>query len=379
MRSDARLILMLGPSMDYPGGMTEVIRAYSAAGVFEAWPLRYISTYARRDFPAKLRPWLSAVCSVLIRLARRRVTLVHVHSAAYGSFWRKSVLCALTLAFRVPYVIHLHDGRLPDFYQRGCNALAKSWLRIVLRKAARVVVLSRHWRDEVLKIEPASRITVIGNPVPVPISIVPLRRPARTVLYLGWLLKEKGVLDLVKAIPIVLRAVPEATFVLAGRGVPGNGDVASIMDLARSLHVAHALRFPGWVDGSKKDDLLRESDVFVLPSYYEALPVGVLEAMACGVPVVATYVGGIPDLIEDRVNGLLAAAGQPQALSRAIVAMLTDDALRNRLREAAHRDVRKRYSTEIVVKQLETLYRELGVQIDPINRQGEGNKACAAS
>src|SRR6267378_8150954 len=86
------LILMCGPSMDYPGGMTEVIRAYSAAGVFEAWPLRYISTYAGRDFPAKLRPWLSAVCSVLIRLAQRRVALVHVHSAAYGSFWCKSVL-----------------------------------------------------------------------------------------------------------------------------------------------------------------------------------------------------------------------------------------------------------------------------------------------
>ena len=81
MRSDARLILMLGPSMDYPGGMTEVIRAYSAAGVFEAWPLRYISTYAGRDFAAKLRPWLSAVCSVLIGLARRRVALVHVRSA----------------------------------------------------------------------------------------------------------------------------------------------------------------------------------------------------------------------------------------------------------------------------------------------------------
>ena len=111
MRSDARLILMLGPSMDYPGGMTEVIRAYSAAGVFEAWPLRYISTYAGRDLPAKLRPWLSAVCSVLIRLARRRVALVHVHSAAYGSFWRKSVLCALAYAFRVTYVIHFHDGR----------------------------------------------------------------------------------------------------------------------------------------------------------------------------------------------------------------------------------------------------------------------------
>jgi len=376
---DSRLILMLGPSLDYPGGVTEVVRLYYAAGAFESWPLRYVSTYAGRGWSTILRSWLPAMCRVLISLTRGRVALVHVHSAAYGSFWRKSVLCALAFAFRVPYVIHLHDGRLSAFYQSGCNGLAKSWVRGVLRKAARVVVLTAHWRDEVHKIEPAARITIIGNPVRVPLHVPPPQRPARTVLYLGWLLKEKGVLDLVKAIPIVLRAVPEATFVLAGRGIPGNGDVASIMDLVRSLRVERSLRFPGWVDGDRKGNLLRKSDVFVLPSYYEGLPLSVLEAMAYGVPVVATHVGGIPDLIEDRVNGLLAAAGQPQALSRAIVAMLTDDALRNRLREAAHRDVRKRYSSEIVVKQLETLYRELGVQIDPINRQGEVNKACAAS
>ena len=375
MRSDARLILMLGPSMDYPGGMTEVIRAYSAAGVFEAWPLRYISTYAGRDFAAKLRPWLSAVCSVLIGLARRRVALVHVHSAAYGSFWRKSVLCAMAYAFRVPYVIHFHDGRLPDFYQRGCNALAKSWVRLVLRRAACVVVLSRRWRDEVRKIEPAARTTIIGNPVPVPVCVAPLQRPARRVLFLAWLHKDKGVLDLLRAIPIVLRSVPEATFVIAGRGIAGGEDPDSIMELARSLRVEQSLRFPGWVDGSEKDNLLRESDVFVLPSYYEALPVGVLEAMACGVPVVATSVGGIPDVIEDRVNGLLIEPGQPDALARAIVTILTDDALRSRLREAARSEVRKRFSTESAIKDLETLYRELGIQVHSIS---EDTRACAA-
>ena len=69
LRAGSRLILMFGPSMDYPGGMTEVIRAYSAAGLFEAWPLRYISTYAGRDFSARLRPWLFAlVC--LFRIPR---------------------------------------------------------------------------------------------------------------------------------------------------------------------------------------------------------------------------------------------------------------------------------------------------------------------
>jgi glycosyltransferase involved in cell wall biosynthesis len=355
---------MFGPSLDYPGGMTEVIRAYSAAGVFEAWPLRYISTYAGRDFSGKLRPWLSAVCSVLIRLARRRVALVHVHSSSYGSFWRKSVLCALAFAFRVPYVIHLHSGRLAKFYQGGCNGLAKSWVRAVLREAARVVVLSRRWHDEVHKIEPTARTTIIGNPVSVPISFVPLQRPARTVLFLASLHVDKGVLDLVRAIPIVLRTVPGARFVLAGSG----DAAASIAELARSLGVEHALRLPGWVNGKDKDDLLRQSDVFVLPSYYEGLPLGVLEAMASGVPVIATPVGGIPDVIRDGVNGLLVDPGQPEPLARAIVTMLTDDALRTRLREAAHSDVRKRYSTEAVIEDLETLYRELGIEVDSLHR-----------
>jgi len=363
LRVGSRLILMLGPSMDYRGGMTEVIRAYCAAGVFELWPVRYVATYQGQGLLTVLRTWLPGVCRALLLLARGRVALVHVHSAAYGSFWRKSVLCAIAYAFRVPYVFHLHDGRLADFYQRGCNGLCKSWVRAVLRRAARVVVLTRHWRDEVHKIEPTARTTIIGNPVPVPISVAPPQRPARRVLFLAWLHEDKGVLDLVRAIPIVLRSVPEAMFVLAGKGIPGGDTPDSIMELARSLRVERSLRFPGWVDGSKKDDLLRESDVFVLPSYYEALPLGVLEAMACGVPVVATSVGGIPDVIENRVNGLLVAPGQPDALARAIVTLLTDHALRSRLREAARSDVRKQFSTESVIKDLETLYRELGIQV----------------
>ncbi len=364
---------MFGPSMDYAGGMTEVIRTYSAAGLFEAWPLRYISTYAGRDFSAKLRLWLSAVCSALIQLARRRVALVHVHSSTYGSFWRKSVHCALAFAFGVPYVIHLHGGRLAEFYQGGCNALAKAWVRAVLREAARVVVLSRHWRDEVRKIEPAARTTIIGNPVSVPISVVPLQRPARTVLFLAWLQRTKGVLDLVRAIPTVLRSVPKATFVIAGRGFHDGESPESIMELARSLRVAHALRCPGWVNGVMKESLLRESDVFVLPSYFEALPVALLEAMARGVPVIATRVGGIPDVIEDGVNGLLVDPGRPEPLARAIIAMLTDDALRSRLREAARTHVRKRYSTEAIIEDLGMLYRELGIRVEPVKPRGFSN------
>ena len=357
-----RDVLMLGASLNYPGGMTEVVRSYSAAGMFDTWPVRYISTYAGRNFAAKLRPWLAAIGAVFLRLARRRVALVHVHSAAYGSFWRKSTLCALALAFGVPYVIHLHDGRLAEF-RRGAGALTCAWLRFMLRHAARVVVLTRHWHDVVRAIEPTTRISTIGNPVPVPAQLAPLRRPARSVLFIAWLQKEKGVLDLVAAMPRVLAAVPQASFVIAGRGIAGGETPQSIRALAARLGVGGALRLPGWVDGPGKRALLREADVFVLPSYIEALPVGLLEAMACGVSVAATRVGGIPDVVEHGVHGLLFEPGEPQALADALIALLTDDALRERLREAAHRLVEARYSTRAVLAELEALYRNLGVNL----------------
>lgn len=363
-----RLILMLGPSLDYPGGMTEVVRCYRAAGVFDLWPLRYVATYAGRPLLAQLRTWLPALCTQLGLLVQRRVALVHVHSAAYGSFWRKSLLCALACAFRVPYVVHLHDGRFTRFYQQK-SFLFRFLIRTVLRKAARVVVLSRHWRDEVRRIEPAARTAIVGNPVAVPAALPGLRRAARTVLFLNWLHREKGVLDLVRAMPAVLRAVPQARLVLAG-----SGDSGALLELARALGVAQSLRLPGWVEGSEKDALLREADVLVLPSYYEGLPMGVLEAMARGVPVIATPVGGIADLIDDRVNGLLVEPGQPGALARAIIAILTDPALGRRLREAAHREVRSRYSTASVLEALEVLYRELGIA-----NATKDTKACAAS
>jgi glycosyltransferase involved in cell wall biosynthesis len=360
-----RLILMFGPSLSWPGGMTEVVRLYNAAGIFARWPARYISTYAGPGYAGRLLPWLLAAGSTFLRLVQGKVALVHVHCSAHGSFWRKAALCTLAFAFGVPYVVHVHAGNLRLFYG-ACNRPAKAYLRWVLRKAARVVVLSAHWQEELSRIEPAARTVTIGNAVPVPPALAPLRHPARTVLFLSWLQRQKGVLELVHAMPSVLRAVPHARFVFAGAGVPGDQTAESLTGLARALGVPHALSFPGWVEGRPKAELLRDADVFVLPSHYEGQPLGVLEAMAAGVPVVATRVGGIPDLIDDRLHGLLVEPHRPEALSRAIIALLTDDALRIRLREAAHSRVRQRYSTESVMHSLEMLYREVGVTVDPI-------------
>jgi len=380
-RDSRRIVLMVGPSMALRGGMTEVVRLYAAKGIFETWPARYIETYhgsapqgsfwrkpGIRGSLSQLRTWLPALWRVFALLVQRRVALVHVHSAQRGSFWRKSGICALASLFRVPYVFHLHSGKFHDFYARECGYFAQAWVRNILRNATRIIVLSRHGQDEVHKIEPGARVTIIRNPMNVPDRIPPLRRPGRTVLFLNWLDEEKGIYDLVRAIPEILRAVPEADFILAGAG-----EIDSIRHLMSSLNIESAVELPGWVEGSEKDDLLRAADVFVLPSYYEGMPMGVLESMACGIPVVATSVGGVPDVIEDHINGLLVEPRQPEALARAIITVLTDDALRSRLREAAHDDVRRRYSPASVIEDLGMLYRELGFDIGLVKRPTVSN------
>lgn len=380
-----RRILMVGTGLDAHGGITSVIRSYMEVGLFEQWGVRYISTYEGKSKLTQLRTMGAALWRMAGLLLARRVDVVHVHSASRGSFWRKSAVAALATLFGVPYVFHLHSGEFPDFYaSRGKPA--RGWVRLVLRRAARVVVVAPRWRADVLRIEPTARVAVVGNPVRLPPVLPPLRnRQARplanaesgadvpaTILFLGRLHEKKGIFDLVRAIPAVLAVLPGTVFVFAG-----DGEMDAVRALAAELGVADAVRLPGWVDGAAKQRHLEEASLFVLPTYFEALGVAVLEAMSCGVPVIATPVGGIPDFIDDGVEALLVPPGPGPALAAAIIAALRDPALCAGLRERAFARVGRDYSFHAVLGQLRAIYGELGMQLDSavVGRPGQADSA----
>lgn len=348
-----RRIVMIGTSLDSPGGMTAVVQAYRAAGLFTRCPVTYQPSYEGPGAFRQVRVMLRALVGVFLELACGRVAAFHIHSASRGSFWRKSIFCVLARAFRVPYIFHLHSGEFPVFYTRECSTLAKAWVRKTLRGAAAVLVLTERWRLAVLEIEPQANPVVLGNPVAVPGELPPLRGEVREVLFLGRLREKKGVFDLVRAMPLILAAYPEVRFVLAG-----DGELDSVRMLARGLKVEHAVHLPGWIDGAEKSEALGRADIFILPSYFEGQPVGVLEAMATGVPVVATTVGGIPDVVNNEINGLLVKPGDEHAIAEAIVRLAGNMALRAELRKAAYRFVAANYGDAKVVAKLMVLYEE---------------------
>lgn len=156
--------------------------------------------------------------------------------------------------------------------------------------------------------------------------------PAGRILFVGRVAAEKGLDTLIEAMPAVLARVPEAELAIVGPardGTERGGYRARCQGLAAKLGLAERVRFEGPVPNDQLPARIAESRVLAVPSVWgEPCGVVVLEGLACGIPVVGSRVGGIPELIRDGETGILCEAGDPAAWARALVAALRDDGLR---------------------------------------------------
>jgi glycosyltransferase involved in cell wall biosynthesis len=162
------------------------------------------------------------------------------------------------------------------------------------------------------------------------------------ILCVAAMSRRKGHAVLLDALVDVLRAVPGARLTLAGDGA----ERASLEARAAELGVAHAVRFLGAVEHDRMTSLYEEADVFCLPSFAEGVPVVLMEAMAMKVPVVATEIMGVPELVDHGKSGLLVPPARPDELADALIQLLTDPALRKRMGEEARRRVSADYDAK---------------------------------
>jgi glycosyltransferase involved in cell wall biosynthesis len=168
---------------------------------------------------------------------------------------------------------------------------------------------------------------------------------------MGWIIREKGVYDLVDAIPAVIKAIPGTRFVFAG-----NKETERLATMLRERGLESVATVAGWVSGNEKLALLRDSHLLVLPSYSEGVPNVLLEAMASGLPVLTTPVGGIPSLVDNGKTGLFTAPGDVAALTSNTIKLLADPDLRQQLAVAARARIEASCSLERVGHLLSDTY-----------------------
>lgn len=353
-----RSVLMVGPGTEGMGGVASVVLGYIEAGLFARFHGTYVATHHGGSALRKMRAAAVGWGKVLIEIFRLDAPLVHVMLASRVSFWRKSVVCLLARAAGRPYLLHVHSGEFIQFYENESSRAAQWIIRRVFSRATLVLALSEEWRRILLRISPDLKIEVLPNGVPLP-EARHLRQPSvqeKTVLALSRLSHLKGTYDLVRAFARIAAQVPRLRLVCGG-----HGDVEEVRALAKSLELEDRIVCPGWLGPERKRAELADSDIFVLPSYAEGMPMAVLEAMSWGLPVITTPVGAIVQLIQNGVDGILVEPGDVEAIATAILRLSGDPALRARMGAAARATIEARFSINVAVERLSGIYGRFGI------------------
>jgi len=177
--------------------------------------------------------------------------------------------------------------------------------------------------------------------------------------YIGRLEKGKGVMNFVKAIPLILKKQDDLEFFLGGYGPLYN----VIKNELRHNKLSQKVELTGWIPHDKVADYLNELKLLVLPSYSEGLPTIILEAMACGTPVLATPVGGVPDVIKDGDTGFIMENNSPECIAENVIRALNSPNLDEIVRNACN-IIKEKYTYEAAVER----YREILNKILKVNK-----------
>jgi glycosyltransferase involved in cell wall biosynthesis len=308
-----------------------------------------------------IRPGSDA--AALVRLtrifAKERPDLVHAHT------YKAGVLASLAGRIAgVPALVFTPHGHI---FARGANipgvpgGLKLEILRWITRAAQgcadRITALSGPDLDQqvALRLSPASKYVVVRNGIDLERFARPRGRlfdGAPVIGAVGRFSAEKGHRYLIQAMSAVHRALPQARLVLVGYG-----DLeGELRGRAAGLGLDGAVTFAGERDSA---EVLGSFDLFVQPSLYESQGLALLEAMAAGVPAIASDVGGIGDVVRNEETGLLVPPAEPEALAGAILRLAGSPDLALRLTQGASRRVREHFSLDTMVDAYARLYREL--------------------
>lgn len=343
-------VIVIGPSPQMRGGVASVLRAYQKSGFFSRSHALLIPSVTAAAPRQKILGMFKSFCLVTFTVVKAPRAIVHIHCASGTSLWRKCsyILVAWLLGRKV--LLQLHSGKLGPYLASLSPPLRKAAVRI-LRLSSAYLVVSREIEYVLNSYGILGPFFLAKNPVPIDIAstqgiclrsnLPGLLTSRRYVLFVGRLEPEKGIFDLLEAWSHSKDTTGQMILALAG-----DGDRSLVTSFAEELGIHDNIVFLGWVENIVP--LMQHATVFVLPSKFEGQPVSVLEALSCGTPVVATAIGGIPDMIEDEKSGLLIPEGDPRRLGAALVRMLNNTDERQRISDGGKRRFETEFSQNII-------------------------------
>lgn len=367
-------ILLVGPRLKIYGGVSRFIEDLLNSG------MDYEFVHFNTSRPPKMRSsptvgynevfsagLVRSIIGILITswhvlkflyiISRESPDVVHIASVTYWVFWESAAYLLISKTMGVKVIFHML-GPFDIFYQKS-GAKIKLLIRAILQKADRVICLSNLDKGLFSIFLLPENISVLRSNVRLNYDHVfyPDRKGRKRVeiLFIGGVDPfRKGIYDILKALPTVVGKIKEIRFTLTG----GENTQKALND-ALEPNFTPWVSFQGWISDAEKLELYQTSDLLLLPSYEEGLPYVLIEAMAYGLPIITTPVGGIPEVIKDGINGFLINPGDYESLANRIIYLSQNEQLRLSMGDINREEFRQYYSQEFIFRDLEATYSNL--------------------
>ena len=296
-----------------------------------------------------------------------RPKIAHIGTAFGLSFIKHTFCIILGRLFGARVLLHPHCSFTVIYKER--SKLWKWYFKQVIRLTDGIIVLSKEWL-ELSSIVPGMHIYYLPNAIDLtiyqPIAEKKLmheefENPLQ-ILYLGFLGKDKGTLDIIKAAQLVDSQGRNITFNLVGDEL-SPGELALLRAKMQKSNLGGRVKIRPPVYGEDKLAIFSQADIFIYPSYYEGMPMAVIEAMACGLPIIATRVGGLTDLVVDGVNGVLIEPGRPDQLATALCQLIDDRDKCTSMGKESSRIAGDKFDIEQHVTQLIDIYQRVSLKL----------------
>ena len=299
-------------------------------------------------------------------IAKVRPSLVHYHTSRGMAFLKDMVLAAVVRClFRVTTVLHIRSSDATSILVSRAPRLQYFQLRVLQHCCDRLVLLSDNVLNDFVAIlgpEAGRRFrahcTVLPNFTLLPATYRKHQEPhdCVRVFYIGNIGAGKGIYDILEAARRLKGQVTSPFKVILAGPFNDRREEQRIRTMVANYHLGETIIFLGTVYEGKKEAAFLQADVFVLPSYSEGMPQSLLEAMAYGLPVVVSNVGGIPEVVCDGQEGLMIKPGDIDELCRTLKQLIESVECRQRMGAAARHRMAARHTVEIYLGQLQELY-----------------------
>lgn len=339
-------VLLVGPDPTIKGGISQGIRLILKypppeveflmvptvspaveAATLRGKPLRYLYRGT-----LNLIFFIKALAKINRIVTQEKPDLAHLRFSSYGSTLRKGLVARRLTRRGIPFVLSAHSGAYKHFYNK-LPKIAQSWVRRMLLLSRGLIVLSESWKTFYSQIiQHELPIWVLPNAVELPSQLPKwsVDEPTR-LLFLGRLGEHKGSDRVLLAMSQLSETARQKTFLY----MAGDGDVTGMQELATRLGIASQVQIRDWIEGEQKLQWFQTTNVFILPSRDEGLPNALLEAMAWGKAVIVSPVGGIPEYVDDQVEGFLIPADDITGITQALEQLARFPELRVRMGKAA--------------------------------------------